>query len=225
MKGFRLLWFASVGILTLASSSQAQDTTIDLHVNLLVTSSGLLGDSLFADEYPDDIQFTCRPMFVDHISAYGGAFKVWIGPRDWAGSSSCGVNGNVGVDLTPVNRTDSTGPYIHYWEIPACAGCILSAAAPYFPEAMRGWNRDFDQDGKIPIKVPHGLKFTWVSPTLITYTLPNSKGLTVTGVAYYNGGGEDSDASFSNAEFVMPAKDSVLTSFLLKTFIQREGLK
>ncbi|HUI31115.1 MAG TPA: DUF4850 domain-containing protein [Candidatus Acidoferrales bacterium] len=225
MKGFWLLCFASIGILLFASRSQAQDTTVDLRVRVMMTSSGLLGDSLFADEYPNDIQFRSAARFVNRIMAYGGAFKVWIGPRGWTGSSACGADGNVWVDLNPQNGTDSTGPYIHYWEIPACAGCIFSAAAPYFPDAMRGWNLDFNRDGKIPIKVPHGLKITSVSPTLITYTLPDSNGLKVEGVAYYNSGGEDSDASFSSAEFAMPAKDSVLTSFLLKTFIQREGLK
>lgn len=200
-------------------------SSVRLAVRVLMTSDGLQGDSLFRDQYPDNADVIAAQPLADKIEAFGAAFHIWIGPKGWTGHAGAGVDGTTSTYLYPVDGSDSSGPRINYYVIPACVGCILSAAAVYFPDAMKGWDDEFNRDGKIPITVPPRLKVTRLSPTLVLYSLPDVNGLRVGGVAYYNSGGEESDASFLSAQFAMRPQDSTLTTFLLNTFIYREGLK
>jgi Domain of unknown function (DUF4850) len=212
----------TTGLLT---PSKVDTFAINLPVQVLMTSDGMSGDSLFKDQYPESTKVVAQHQLASQIGAYGAAYKIWIGPNGWTGQAGAGVDGTVSAYLYPLGGSDSAGPRINYYVIPACGGCILSAAALYFSNAMNEWNVEYNKDGKVPIKIPPGLKVTKLSPTLVLYSLPDIHGLTVGGVAYYDSGGEESDASFLSAQFTMPAKDSVLTRFLLKTFLEREGLK
>ena len=102
---------------------------------------------------------------------------------------------------------------------------MLSAAAPYFPGAMKEYNENFNADNGNPIKVPEGIQIHRISTTLITYNLPESHHLLNCGVAYYLPGGEEGDAYYKEAHFVLPERDTKLADFLVKNFIRSKQLK
>lgn len=193
-------------------------------VEVLMTSDGIQGDSMYSDQYAKTAIVKGGDAVAGEIQAYGTAFHIWIGPRGWTGSSSSGADGNLSVNIFPQGGSDTLGPHINYYEIPGCVGCMLSAAAPYFPTAMQAWDTQFNDDGTNPIDIPPGLRVTLLSPTLVTYTLPDTGGLSVQGVVYYDSEMQ-SEVPFAQAEFVLPHQDSTMCNFLLQTFIVREGLK
>jgi hypothetical protein len=160
---------------------------------------------------------------VGQIAAYGASSKVWIGPKGWTGSGVVGVDGNTVVKLYPNKNHSKSGPHITYYQVPACVGCMLEEAARYFPKARAEYNSEYNKDGKLPVRIPNGLKATRLSSTLVTYTLPDSNGLSTRGVAYYN---PDNDNNpYTNAEFTLPSEQSHLSDFLVRTLIRREHLK
>jgi len=194
-----------------------------LSVNILSTTDGLQGKGMYANRYPKNVDAKGGGKFFKQIAAYGAAYHIWIGPKEWTGEGASGVDGTLSVNLFPPNGSDSVGPHINYYEVPACVGCMLSAAALYFPDAMQNWNSQFNDDGSDSIRIPNGLKITTISSRLLTYTLPDRNGLAVRGVAYYDSTME-SNLPFAQAEFTYSRQDSTLIEFLLQSFIFRETL-
>jgi hypothetical protein len=203
---------------------QPQDSTFNLEVNILLTSDGQEGDSLYADQYPKSIKIKTPEVFVDQINAYGASYHVWIAPKNWTGTGMEGADGNKRVDLYPANGSIKNGPHIEYYQAPACRFCMLDVAASFFTNAMNEYNQEYNQDGKYPVTMPQGLKIVRLSQTLVTYSLPDKEGLMVRGVVYYNEDDEE-NGPLAEAEFILPYKDADLLDFLLKYFINREGLK
>ena len=199
----------------------------ELGVTVLPTVDGILDDS----EVNNFVYPAKDTVYADsmnsQIAAYGTAYKVWIGPKSWTGKGESGADGNTVASLYPptfAGISDST-PHISYYEVPACWGCMLFAAAPYFPGAMQEYNENFNKDNTDPIKVPDGIQIHKISTTLITYTLPVRHHLLNCGVAYYLPAGEEGDAYYKEAHFVLPENETKLADFLVKDFIRSKQLK
>ena len=150
------------------------------------------------------------------IAAYGAAYQVWLGPAGWVGNSRLGADGNIDVVLHPKTDSSKSGPHIFYYEAPACVGCILEAAARYFPEAMKENVREYHDTAKIP----DGIQIKHLSSTLITYSLPSRSDLSMRGVAHFTG-----DQDYVEACFILPKKDTNLADFLINNFIKTKHLK
>ena len=203
------------------------DTTTDdpsaLSITVLSTTDGSIGVGMYADKYPSSTTVKNIGIFSGQISAYGAAYKVWIGLKGWTGQGEIGVDGNTGVNLYPIGGSADSGPHISYTEVPACEMCILSGAAPYFASAMEQYNSMYNQNGAYPITIPQGLEFASLSPTLVTYTLPDHNGLSTHGVVYYNP--TESRYPYAEAKFVLPSSQANISDFLSRTFISQEDLK
>jgi hypothetical protein len=197
------------------SASKSEPALTSFPVHVLPTSQGM--PDAPAPEYPKTVRLPAGA-FANQISAYGASGEIWIGPKGWTGTGSIGVDGNVFVELHPENGSADSGPRIRYVEIPACVSCMESEAAPYFPKARKTYNASFRSDSG-PITIPQGLKPVPLSPTLLTWSLPDKNGLLVRGVAYYDGG------QYVGARFLLAPKQRKLTSFLEQSFIARKNLK
>jgi Domain of unknown function (DUF4850) len=192
---------------------------VDLKVIALPTADGGQEDSFVKDfKYPVSYTVNYADTFADKIAAFGAAYQVWVGPKGWTGRGDVGADGSLVVTLYTPGDTLHAGPVISYSEIDACQGCIASAAAPYFPEALKWYNRDFNEDNTNPVKVPAGLKINKVSPTLVTYTVRAKKGLQTKGVVYFVSP-VGNDAYFSSAEFTLPEGSTALADFLMNVYI------
>jgi hypothetical protein len=189
-----------------------------------MTSDAMSGDSLYANQYPDTVAITCPDEMAKLVGAYGAVYQVWIGPKGWTGGGGIGADGGAGVDLHPVGGSDTTGPRIGVTEVPACQACMLGGAAVYFPAAMSEYNQEFNQQGDVPVTKPNGLVITRLSKSLVTYTLPDERSLSVRGVAYFDST-QTADEPFIDARFVFEPRDSLLATFLVRTFIKQKGLR
>jgi len=204
----------------------AKDTTSTLstlNVTVLPTDYGLSGKGMYADKYPDNITVNTIIVTADKLGAYGLAGGVWLAPKGWTGQGLLGADGSSQIDLYQQGGSKSYGARISYSEIPACVGCMVDAAAPYFSSATLEYNKG--NFGEVaPLIIPSGLVATSISPTLITYTLPNENGLSVRGVVYYNPNNNYANP-FLEAKFFLPSSESDVLDFLVKNFIIQENLK
>ena len=202
--------------------------TTELPVIPLITADSRLDDDSVDHDfvYPTKDTIDADSMN-SQAAAYGAAYEVWLGPKDWTGKGDEGADGNTVAVLYPpgINYSSDSTPHVYYNEIPSCWGCMLFAAAPYFAGAMQEYNENFNKDGKDPLKVPEGLQIHKISATLLTYTIPASHHLVNCGVAYYLPAGEDRDAYYAEAHFVLPENDTKLANFLSKNFIRSKQLK
>lgn len=201
------------------AKTQRKSTAITLTVHVLPTSDGINGEGMYADKYPKRMSIRNAEAFADQIAAFGAAYHVWIGPKGWTGSAVVGVDGGTSVGLYPVGGSALSGPHIEFAETPACMACMLDGAAPYFPRAKQEYNETFD--APLP-PAPPGLRVYPLSPTLVTYLLPDVGSLMVRGVVYF---GEGPNRFLEDAKFVLPHADAKLLHFLMQTFVRREKLK
>lgn len=209
------------------AQNQRPPATITLAVRVLPTLDGISGKGMYSNKYPKSVKVRDAGAFANQIEAFGGAYHVWVGPRGWTGSSAAGADGNTVVELYPVGGSDRSGPRIEFYVVPACVGCMLLEAAPYFPNARQEYKQEFGKPryglpALPPLPpAPPGLRVRPLSPTLVTYSLPDAHGLMVRGVACFDGPYE----FLAEARFVLPHSDAKLLRFLMQTFIRREKLK
>ena len=188
---------------------------MELTTIVLKTDDGILSDSeVNAFKYPASLTVDSPGRWSDKIAAYGAAYQLWLGLKGWTGTGASGADGNAAVNLFPPGKEDGSGPHIVYYQAPACVGCILNSAAPYFPEAMKEYNAEYNQDSTNPIEIPDGIQIRKISPNIVIYSLPAKNGLLTQGVSCYNG-----LENYSEAKFVLPAEQSELSDFLIKYYI------
>lgn len=201
-------------------------TTVQIPVTVLPTDDVGNGVGAYADKYPSNITVSGDKQLIDKVTAFGAAYRVHLGIKGWTGSGLIGSDGNNSVDLHPaILQPSQIGQEIFYAEIPACIGCMLDAAAPYFSNAQTQRNLSYNQDGSNNVTAPQGLQVAPISSTLITYTLPDSGGLSTQGVIYYFPGSKTSDPEFAEAKFVLPAGETDLFNFLIQNFISQGKYK
>lgn len=158
--------------------------------------------------YPKTTTVSLPREQADKITVYGGAGKIILGPKGWAGNASISQKGEISVFLYPQEGSPDKGPRLLAVIVPTCLECAKSAGAEYF-EA-------------IGQTIKSGLTRNFISPNLFTYTLPNtSDNLEVNGVAYFAGVNENNPAPpFLRLETVLPADQHDLASALISAFIR-----
>ena len=186
-------------------------------VTVLPTSAGQ--DQTF--DYPTMYPVSDESSFSDQLAAYGAAGEIWLGPKSWTGEGIVGVDGGERVTLYPVGASaTSSASRISYAKEPACVGCILSEAAPYFPAAMKEWKKSFDDPNGSEILAMPGLQITNTSsPNVVRYSLPASNGFFTVGIADYASADDGSDPFFAEARVTLPKGKEKLADFLLQDFI------
>lgn len=213
---FLLIAVAALILFFISDYDAGEQVEVTLPVTVVPTTFGLPGEETptypasFSVEVPESV----------HVAAYGGAGQVWLAPRSWTGKAAEGADGSGQVKLYPSNEHGAFGPQITYTVIPACLGCMLSEAAPYFPKALAQWNEDYNQNGQNPILIPHKLKITHISPRVVIYSLPSEHGFLVRGAAFYDPNG---DSGYEEVKLVLPSSDERLAKFLLKYFTDHAG--
>ncbi|HEV3217203.1 MAG TPA: DUF4850 domain-containing protein [Vicinamibacterales bacterium] len=206
-----------VGALIFAAAVMVLDAaTVTLPVTVLPTGFGLPDEP--APTYPATINVEAPPEL--QLSAYGAAGQVWLAPRSWTGAGAVGADGNMVVQLYPAGNDGTSGPHITYTVISACVGCMLSSAAPYFPDALKEWNDEYNRDGKNSVAVPRGLTVTTVTSGVVTYALANGGDLPVRGAAAYDHGKVE---GYEEIRVTLPPEDGRLAEFLLKYFVDHVG--
>jgi hypothetical protein len=69
---------------------------------------------------------------------YSRSTGLFLAPRGWRPVHAAeGVNGSYGVVMIPDDPRDASAQWISLRGIPACAGCIVTSAVPFFPRARR----------------------------------------------------------------------------------------
>lgn len=200
------------------------DSYDSLPVKLLYTSDP--GNSGFhKEDYPKKFQVQGIGKSKSQVAAYGGAYQIWLGLQGWKGTAESAEDGSLLVYVFPKGGSDSLGPRISYSQIPRCFGCILSAAAPYFPDAMKRWNENYNQYHDNSIKIPKGLITKSINPKLKIYMLPDKNGLARCGIVFYDSSALNSNKylPFAEADFILPPKDSTLVNLFIKSFYN-EGI-
>ena len=186
-----------------------------LSVQKVPTTFGLPGDN---QTYPPTISVTIPQQYKGQLSAYGLGVIV-LGPTGWTGSASEGADGSGGGEIYPTNGSSTTSPNITFGTDGNCAGCTLTDAASYFPNARTLLSKTLPGE---QVKIPSGLKTQIVSPSLVRYTLPNtSNGLVVNGVAYFN----QTNLYFEYIQVSLPTSQKDLSDFILNSFISMQKLK
>jgi hypothetical protein len=153
------------------------------------------------------------------LAAYGAAHNVWLGPKGWTGDGSAATNGGKTVNLYPKAGDKLDGPHVVYYSESSCLGCMLGHAAAYFPNALKEYNETYNDDGTNPVEIHPALAIHSISPTLVTFTLPDSNGLRRSGAVYYID--DSTGAYYLEATFALPAQQSEVSDALTKGFIAR----
>lgn len=200
-----------------ANPSNLQALGVTLPVIILPTTFGLPGEE--EPKYPSTVSVEAPSEL--QLAAYGTAGRVWLAPRSWTGHGGVGVGGNIFVQLYPVGGNGVAGQRVTYTVMTACEVCMLSSAAPYFPEALKRWNEERNRDGRNPVAFPAiEILSSRIGPHLVHYGLPEENGLPVHGAAFYDPSG---DAFYEEVRLVLPQTDERLAEFLLKYFDEHTG--
>lgn len=222
-----VLWgiLALAGAVTTSSHSNRafgeESGPVTLDVLVLPTSNGADGTSgLYAERYPKSIEVNDAVALADRIAAYGAGYRVWIAPKGWIGSAAVAFDGRTTVNLHPLNGSPKSESRFSYADSGGCAGCALTLAAPYFPNAMQELKKSFGE--ATPEALPRDIKLTRVSPTLVMYALPDGERLLCRGAAYFIPPNEDFSAK---AEFYLPHTDARLLKFLVDTAVSQQKWK
>lgn len=208
----------SAALVTALSGKESQ--TVTLTVNVLPTSDEVNGTGLHADRYPKTVRVESTAGFADRIAAYGAAYRVWIAPKGWIGSSTVAFDGRTAVNLYPPDGSAKSGPRFLYEDSGGCAGCALTGAAPYFPKAMEDLKKSFGTDTVETL--PHDTKLVSVSPSLVMYSLPGRDGLLGSGAAYFL---PPNEYFFARAEFFLPDIDAKLLKVLVDAAVSQQKWK
>jgi hypothetical protein len=202
-----------------ASAANVKGIAVTLPVIVLPTTFGLPGEE--EPKYPSTVSVEAPPQL--QLAAYGAAGHVWLAPRSWTGHGGVGVDGNIFVQLYPVGGNGVAGQRVTYTVMAACERCMFSSAAPYFPEALKQWNEEFNRDGRNPVAFPIEMVSSQIRPHLVHYNLPEENGLPVHGAAFYDPSGDGGDPFYEEVRMVLPETDKRLTEFLLKYFDDHTG--
>jgi hypothetical protein len=200
------------------AQSQTSPRLTTLPITVLPTEFGLPDES--ARTYSASLSLEVPPQL--EIAAYGAAGHVWLAPPSWTGQGSVGADGGMSVQLHPTASDGVSGSRITYRAVPGCRVCMLGSAAPYFPDALKQFNEEYNRGDKNPVAAPGDLAITRVTSHLVTSALPSRNGLLVRGAAFYDSTG---DGFYEEVTLTLPIADERLAEFLLKYFGDGVGLR
>ncbi len=209
-----------VDVITPSVVPTQDPAAVPLQVTVLKTSYGI--ESETAPVFPQPLRVVIPSYLANQIAAYGGAAnRIVLGPKGWTGDSSEGADGNTFISLYPVGGSVTLGPHIKLEEYPACGGCILEAAAPFFEPAKEEYVRNFPG---APMVEPSGTDIQAISSTLVKYKLTTPT-QTTTGLAYYLPQDSNQYRYFLKIEVVLPSQQQSLSDYILADVKSRYNLK
>jgi hypothetical protein len=203
------------------TTSAIKKEEVTLPVIQLQTTFGVEGEN--TSEPPKSVVVNIPYGYSNKLAAYFAADLVIVAPVNWTGQGLMAANGSKGLDLHPISKEEKGKISVHIGS-PGTGSCLWSAA-PYFPWVQEHWHELYG-DVEVPAS-PTGINRTFISNTLIKYTLPNSKdGLEVNGVAYSDFEiVKDDFGAFENIEVTLPLTQHHLAIAILDAFISIRGLK
>ena len=151
--------------------------------------------------------------FKEQIAVNGAAYEIWVGPKGWTSMGDKGADGNIIAHLPPIGGNDSSGPHITCEAILACQGCIIWSVAPYFPNTRKNYKEAFALDLSADMFPPENITNNRLSPSLVTWSLPDTNGLLRKGVAFYI---DEGYPFYIAAVFLLPSNKLNLANFLAK---------
>lgn len=194
---------------------------VDASLPVIVLNTKFGMDVTTNPTYPKAINISVPMQYANKLSAYGAANKVIVGPKDWTGMGSIGVDGGSSVELYPNGGSSKQGPNLMVREISGCVGCALESAAIYFPGGKELFEKAFPG---VSVKIPNGLKIQNLSASLLKFSLPNTTdGLAVNGMAYFDP--SNNKSHFIEETVTLPSEESKFSNALLDVFIDSENIK
>lgn len=115
------------------------------------------------------------PKLAVYLSAYGGPPWV-VAPRGWTCAMSMGADTNMHFSVRPIRKD---GREIELTVIPACLGCLLGLACPYFPAAADDLRRDYPESPCA--KLPPARQTRPIAPDLVRWQEGRKSGFTLYG--------------------------------------------
>jgi len=214
-----------ISVTASAENKSAANDSVILPVTIIVTTYGIDGMESKANDYPKTIIVEGFDTTTMPIAAYGASQAIWLGPKGYTGSAETGADGSVAIRLFPPGGNEGKPPFVRYQLIPACVGCMMSAAAPYFENAKADLLKDYDSAMLNIVRIPDKLLIQKKSATLVTYTYMEGSSLQITGVAYYSSPTDSRMGVFEQAEFALGPNNKAMTDLLLNSYISMWGLK
>ena len=135
------------GIPTRRGVRGTPDTLIAAKLSVHVIPTSYASGVGSQGKYPQTISLKIPATLKDSVSAYGAAGRIWLAPRGWDGMAAQGADGSTGVKLRPALVHSRVGPYVIYSDDGGCAGCAITDAARYFPDA-KAKSREFGFDSE-----------------------------------------------------------------------------
>jgi len=154
--------------------------------------------------------------YSNSIVSYGIAYQRWPGPKSWIGSGGIGTDGNMSVMLYP-NEASKEHIYVKYFSLPACIYCMEKAAAPYFPNAMEDYNRNYNINGEDPILTKDRKYITRMNDSFVRYRIPKTSNTTNIGVIFYPHG-----ERCYGMDIVMANKDEGLAELIIDMYLNKK---
>ena len=214
----------STAVTPAAENKTAVADTIVLPVTVIITDDATEGRQLYADHYPKTWTLNAFDTTATPIAVYGASDRLWLGPKGYVGSGATGADGSVVVRLYPPGGSDTSAPFVNYEAIPACQGCMMIAAAPYFETAKTDLLKNYDSTFLDLVHIPSNLVIQKRSATLVTYTYQYPNRMQVTGVACYTSE-NNIGRNFQQAQFALGPNNKALTDVLVKQYISMWGFK
>jgi hypothetical protein len=158
------------------------------------------------------IQGSLSPKFAGQLAAYFHADGWILAPRGWKVTMGArGADASVVLNFAP-----PTGQgHLTYWSAGACAGCALSTASVFFPEARRRAKQDdflFYNGTNVPMKIVR------IRPKMVAYRAVVSN-QPIDGLAFYDAA---LDLPFFQVEVSLPAAQRNLATPILNWFLSRK---
>jgi hypothetical protein len=102
---------------------------------------------------PRTLAVVAPPWFLGQMAIYTDTqqYEYVVAPNGWRCDAGFGADGGGGISVYPPPETRphlsygpsrSTREGVYVWSIPACVGCFLQQACPYFASARSSWHRD-----------------------------------------------------------------------------------
>ena len=208
------------------NKSTVNDSVV-LPLTVIVTDDAIEGRLLNANDYPKSITVDWFDTAAAPIAAYGASQGLWLAPKGYTGTAATGADGTIAIRLFPPGGNDTKPPFVRYYSVPACMGCMMTAAAPFFENAKADLLKNYDSTMLDMVSIPKGLVIHKMSATLATYTDNERNGIQVTGVAYYSPYTDTTSTNngFEQAEFALGPNSKEMTDLLVERYITMWGLK
>ena len=163
-----------------------------------------------------------KPEHLSQLDFYGLPEAVFLGASDSVVAVPKGwrlVDGRIGANGSAVVVFQApSGPgYLSFSQTSACLGCAYSAAAPFFPEALRQCREDYGNDEICAAGESLPVQQVKLKPHVVGYRLEGRNGNRMDGVAFFNA--RIDAPKFWRADICLPAGQQHLANPVLNRFL------